>query len=139
MGSFGYFSLMTICCCIPLLDNITPDYSPADDYLGGKYAEFGKAFPDKDKMRALSRGGTLNTVVNPTGDSGSGAPATSNAGHQVHAPSTSGASTHRGTRATGTAGSTRSTQSTAVPRPGGRTHAATVDPYSRYGEWCRRW
>jgi hypothetical protein len=24
MGSFGYFSLMTICCCIPLLDNITP-------------------------------------------------------------------------------------------------------------------
>ena len=24
MGSFGYFSLLTICCCIPLLDNVTP-------------------------------------------------------------------------------------------------------------------
>src|SRR5262249_6468085 len=42
-----------------------------DNYLGGKYTEFGSAFPDKDKMRALSHGGPLNTVVSPTGDSGS--------------------------------------------------------------------
>jgi TonB-dependent receptor len=56
---------------IKLLDNITPDYAPADNYLGGKYSEFGSAFPDVMKMRALSHGGTLPTVVSPTGDSGS--------------------------------------------------------------------
>jgi TonB-dependent receptor len=56
---------------IPLLDNINGTYSPADDYLGGKYTEFQSQFPDKDKMRDLSHGGTLNTVVSPTGDSGS--------------------------------------------------------------------
>ena len=54
-----------------LLDNIDPDYKPADNYLGGKYSEFGSAFPDVDKMRALSKSGTLNTVWSPTGDSGS--------------------------------------------------------------------
>src|SRR6185295_19608550 len=34
-------------------------------------AEFGSAFPDPAKTRALSRGGSLVTVVAPTGDSGS--------------------------------------------------------------------
>ena len=56
---------------IKLLDNIDPDYSPADNYLGGKYQEFGQEFPDVDKMRSLSHGGLLATVVSPTGDSGS--------------------------------------------------------------------
>ncbi|HEY7182056.1 MAG TPA: TonB-dependent receptor [Blastocatellia bacterium] len=56
---------------IPLSANTQPGYSPADNYLGGKYAEFGAAFPDPDKMQALSHGGTLNTVISPTGDSGS--------------------------------------------------------------------
>ena len=56
---------------IKLLDNITPGYAPGDDFLGGKYVEFGSAFPDPAKMQDLSRGGTLNTVVSPTGDSGS--------------------------------------------------------------------
>jgi TonB-dependent receptor len=56
---------------IPLPDNIDPNYKPADNYLGGKYTEFGTAFPDAVKMLTLSRGGTLNTVVSPTGDSGS--------------------------------------------------------------------
>ncbi len=56
---------------IPLNDNTQPAYAPADSFLGGKYVEFGSAFPDPNKMRALSRGGTLNTVVSATGDSGS--------------------------------------------------------------------
>jgi len=56
---------------IPLSDNTTPDYAPGDNYLGGKYKEFGTAFPDPDKMLALSRVGTLNTVYSATGDSGS--------------------------------------------------------------------
>ncbi len=56
---------------IPLSDNLRIGYSPADNFLGGKYPEFGTAIPDPDKMQALSLGGTLNTVVNPTGDSGS--------------------------------------------------------------------
>jgi TonB-dependent receptor len=53
-----------------LLDYINPSYTPADDYLHGKYSEFGSAFPDADKMLALSRSGSLTTVVAPTGDSG---------------------------------------------------------------------
>ncbi len=56
---------------ISLLDNITPDYKPADDFLGGKYSEFGTAYPDAEKMLSLSRGGTLSTVLAATGDSGS--------------------------------------------------------------------
>ncbi|MEP7343090.1 MAG: TonB-dependent receptor [Acidobacteriota bacterium] len=56
---------------IPLSDNLRLGYAPGDNYLGGKYTEFGTAFPDPEKMQALSRGGTLNTVVSPTGDSGS--------------------------------------------------------------------
>ena len=56
---------------IPLSDNLRLGYAPGDNYLGGKYVEFGTAFPDPDKMQALSRGGTLNTVVGATGDSGS--------------------------------------------------------------------
>jgi TonB-dependent receptor len=55
---------------LPLLDYIDPDYSPADNYLGGKY-KFGIAFPDVTALRTLSHGGTLTTVVAPTGDSGS--------------------------------------------------------------------
>src|SRR5262249_48077398 len=54
-----------------LLDNINTTYSPADNYLGGKYQEFGSAYPDADKMLALSRSGSLITVVSPTGDMGS--------------------------------------------------------------------
>src|SRR5262249_15507015 len=54
-----------------LLDNINTTYMPADNYLGGKYTEFGSAFPDAVKMLTLSRSGSLNTVVSPTGDSGS--------------------------------------------------------------------
>jgi TonB-dependent receptor len=54
-----------------LLDNINPDYAPGDNFLGGKYPEFGTAYPDVTKMRDLSRGGTLNSAVSPTGDSGS--------------------------------------------------------------------
>ena len=56
---------------IALLDNITPEYKPGDDFLGGKYAEFGTAFPDAGKMLSLSRGGGLVTVLALTGDSGS--------------------------------------------------------------------
>jgi TonB-dependent receptor len=56
---------------ISLLDNINSDYKPGFDYLDGKYAEFGTAYPDPDKMISLSRGGSLVTVVSPTGDSGS--------------------------------------------------------------------
>ena len=56
---------------IPLNDNLRQGYSPADNFLGGKYVEFGQAFPDPDKMQTLSHGGTLNTVISPTGDSGS--------------------------------------------------------------------
>jgi TonB-dependent receptor len=56
---------------IRLSDNTRPGYAPADNFLGGKYVEFGSAFPDPDKMQALSLGGTLNTVVSATGDSGS--------------------------------------------------------------------
>ncbi|MEI9811767.1 MAG: TonB-dependent receptor [Acidobacteriota bacterium] len=56
---------------VPFLSNTDPDYKPADNYLGGKYTEFGTAFPDVSLMRAISRGGTLRTVYSPTGDSGS--------------------------------------------------------------------
>ena len=56
---------------LKLLDNIAQGYSPADNFLGGKYSEFGSAFPDPIKMRLLSHGGTLTTVVGATGDSGS--------------------------------------------------------------------
>lgn len=56
---------------IPLSDNLRTGYTPADNFLGGKYVEFGSAFPDPAKMLALSRGGTLNSVVGATGDSGS--------------------------------------------------------------------
>jgi TonB-dependent receptor len=56
---------------IPLQGNLQAGYAPGDNFLGGKYSEFGTAFPDPEKMLALSLGGTLNTVVSPTGDSGS--------------------------------------------------------------------
>ena len=56
---------------IRLIDNTQPGYSPADNYLGGKYLEFLNSFPDPSGMQNLSHGGTLNTVVSPTGDSGS--------------------------------------------------------------------
>ncbi len=56
---------------IPLSDNLRQGYTPADNYLAGKYVEFGTAFPDPAKMQTLSQSGTLNTVVSPTGDSGS--------------------------------------------------------------------
>ena len=56
---------------LPLLNYIDPDYSPADNYLGGKYVNFGNAYPDKTAMRNLSHGGSLVTTVAPTGDSGS--------------------------------------------------------------------
>jgi hypothetical protein len=56
---------------IRLIDNGRQGYAPADNYLGGKYLEFGSLFPDPTKMQDLSHGGTLNTVVSPTGDSGS--------------------------------------------------------------------
>ncbi len=56
---------------ISLLDNIAPGYSPADNYLGGKYPEFQSAYPDPVKAIALSVGWTLNTVPGATGDSGS--------------------------------------------------------------------
>src|SRR5262245_55490849 len=42
-----------------LLDYINSTYFPADNYLGGKYGEFGSAFPDAEKMLALSRSGSL--------------------------------------------------------------------------------
>jgi TonB-dependent receptor len=54
-----------------LLDFVDPNYEPADHYLGGKYVNFGTAFPDKDKLRNLSHGGSLITTISPTGDSGS--------------------------------------------------------------------
>src|SRR5262245_15450523 len=53
-----------------LLDNTNGSYSPADNYLHGKYQEFGSAYPDADGMLALSRSGSLITVVSPTGDMG---------------------------------------------------------------------
>ncbi len=56
---------------VPFLSNIDPNYAPGDNYLGGKYPEFQTEFPDATKMRELSKGGTLRTVVSPTGDSGS--------------------------------------------------------------------
>jgi TonB-dependent receptor len=56
---------------VRFLDSINRDFSPADSFLGGKYREFGREFPDRDRMRSLSRGTSLNTVVAPTGDSGS--------------------------------------------------------------------
>ena len=56
---------------IRLIDNVQSGYSPADNYLGGKYPEFGTTFSDPDLMQSLSRGGTLNSVVGATGDSGS--------------------------------------------------------------------
>ena len=54
---------------LPLLNYTDPDYSPSDNYLGGKYV-FGTAFPDVQAMRALSHGGSLVNTVSPTGDSG---------------------------------------------------------------------
>src|SRR5262249_26240592 len=56
---------------IRLIDNTQAGYSPADNYLDGKYVEFLNSFPDPDKMQSLSHGGSLNTVISPTGDSGS--------------------------------------------------------------------
>ncbi len=52
-------------------DNQIQGYQPPDNYLGGKYTEFGSAFPDPQKMMDLSKGGQLNTVYAATGDSGS--------------------------------------------------------------------
>ena len=52
-------------------DNLRSGYSPADSFLGGKYTEFGAAFPDPDKMLSISQGGTLNTNFSATADSGS--------------------------------------------------------------------
>lgn len=56
---------------IKLIDNARQGYAPGDNYLGGKYTEFGSLFPDPTKMQDFSHGGTLNTVISPTGDSGS--------------------------------------------------------------------
>ena len=56
---------------ISLLSMINSSYKPGDNYLGGKYPEFGTAFADQDLQQALSRGGTLTSVVGQTGDSGS--------------------------------------------------------------------
>lgn len=55
---------------IRLSDNTQAGYAPGDNYLGGKYVEFGTVFPDPDLMQTLSHSGSLNTVVSPTGDSG---------------------------------------------------------------------
>ncbi|HEY6806379.1 MAG TPA: TonB-dependent receptor [Pyrinomonadaceae bacterium] len=55
---------------IRLIENSQSGYAPPDNYLGGKYTEFGSTFPDPGLMQGLSRGGTLNTVISPTGDSG---------------------------------------------------------------------
>lgn len=55
---------------LKLLDYINTSYAPGDNFLGGKYAEFGTAFPDRDLIRTLSHGSSLTTVVSPTGDSG---------------------------------------------------------------------
>lgn len=56
---------------IRLIDNTQAGYSPADNYLDGKYVEFLNSFPDPTKMQDLSHGGTLNTVISLTGNSGS--------------------------------------------------------------------
>lgn len=56
---------------IPFLSNLREGYAPADNFLGGKYAEFLTAFPDPDKMLSYSTGGQLTSVYPPTGDSGS--------------------------------------------------------------------
>ncbi len=56
---------------IKLADNLQSGYSAPDNYLDGRYNEFGTAFPDPDLMQTLSRGGTLNSVTSATGDSGS--------------------------------------------------------------------
>lgn len=56
---------------ILLNDNLRTGYTPGDNFLGGKYTEFGTAFPDPQGMLTLSRSGSLVTVVSPTGDSGS--------------------------------------------------------------------
>jgi TonB-dependent receptor len=56
---------------LSLLDFVDPDYSPADNYLGGKYPSFGTAFPDKTLLRNLSHSNLVVTTVSPTGDSGS--------------------------------------------------------------------
>ncbi|HET6977385.1 MAG TPA: TonB-dependent receptor [Pyrinomonadaceae bacterium] len=56
---------------IKLLPNARQNYAPADGFLDGKYVEFGATFPDPIGMQNLSHGGTLNTVISPTGDSGS--------------------------------------------------------------------
>jgi TonB-dependent receptor len=55
---------------IRLIENSQIRYAPADNYLGGRYVEFGSTFPDPRAMQGLSHGGTLNTVISPTGDSG---------------------------------------------------------------------
>lgn len=56
---------------IRLINNLDGEYLPADYFLDGKYPEFLNSFPAAGVMQFLSRGGTLNTVVSPTGDSGS--------------------------------------------------------------------
>jgi TonB-dependent receptor len=56
---------------IRFLDSISAEYNPADNFLGGKYREFGREFPDAARMKALSREGRLATVVGATGDAGS--------------------------------------------------------------------
>ena len=56
---------------IVFLDNLREGYSPGDNFLGGKYTEFGTAFPDPEKMLAISRGSSVVTAFAATGDSGS--------------------------------------------------------------------
>ena len=56
---------------IRLIDNAEPGYAPPDNFLGGKYPEFGTLFPYPEQLLGISRDGTLNSVVGATGDAGS--------------------------------------------------------------------
>lgn len=52
-------------------DSAQAGYTPPDNYLGGKYSEFGNLFPDPDNQQVLSRSSNVVTAWSPTGDSGS--------------------------------------------------------------------
>lgn len=57
---------------IRLIDQAQQGYAPPNNFLGGKYREFGTLFPDPDKMLVISRDPSLlNSVAGATGDSGS--------------------------------------------------------------------
>ncbi|QOY90387.1 TonB-dependent receptor [Paludibaculum fermentans] len=55
---------------LKLTDYASGSYAPADNFLGGRYSGFGTLFPDKDKLRGLSHGGTLVDTIGATGDAG---------------------------------------------------------------------